>query len=82
MDLMSPYLTGMKEVQYCDDFKLVTSTCPVPVILAGGPKDADITSVVRDVVSKGVRGLAFGRNLFQAEDIRTLISDLNSALRG
>ena len=67
---------------YCDDFKYVTSTCPVPVILAGGPKDADIASVVRDVVSKGVKGLAFGRNLFQAEDIKTLISDLNGALRG
>ena len=67
---------------YCRDFEAVTSNCPVPVILAGGPKDADISAVVKEVVSKGVKGLAFGRNLFQSEDIRALIADLNGALRG
>ena len=67
---------------YCKDFDTVTSNCPVPVILAGGPKDADITAVVREVVSKGVKGLAFGRNLFQADDIRSLVKDLDRALRG
>lgn len=66
---------------YCKDFEKVTSNCPVPVILAGGPKDGDITEVVREVVAKGVKGLAFGRNLFQAEDIRALIKDLDKALR-
>lgn len=67
---------------YCKDFEKVTSNCPVPVILAGGPKDADITAVVREVVSKGAKGLAFGRNLFQAEDIKGLVRDLDIALRG
>lgn len=67
---------------YCKDFEKVTSNCPVPVILAGGPKDADITAVVREVVSKGAKGLAFGRNLFQAEDIKGLVRDLDTALRG
>lgn len=67
---------------YCKDFEVVTSNCPVPVILAGGPKDGDITEVVKEVVAKGVKGLAFGRNLFQSEDIRTLVKDLNGALRG
>ena len=67
---------------YCKDFEKVTSNCPVPVILAGGPKDADITAVVREVVSKGAKGLAFGRNLFQAEDIKGLVRDLDAALRG
>ena len=52
------------------------------MILAGGPKDADITAVVREVVSKGAKGLAFGRNLFQAEDIKGLVRDLDAALRG
>lgn len=67
---------------YCKDFEKVTSNCPVPVILAGGPKDADITAVVKEVVSKGAKGLAFGRNLFQSEDIKTLVKDLDKALRG
>ena len=67
---------------YCKDFEKVTCNCPVPVILAGGPKDADITAVVREVVSKGAKGLAFGRNLFQAEDIKGHVRDLDAALRG
>lgn len=66
---------------YCPDFDKVTSNCPVPVILAGGPKDADIVSVVKEVVSKGAVGLAFGRNIFQSKDIRKTIKDLNGALR-
>lgn len=66
---------------YCKDFEKVTSNCHVPVILAGGPKDADITAVVREVVSKGARGLAFGRNLFQADDIKALVKYLDKALR-
>ncbi|MBO4409891.1 MAG: hypothetical protein J5775_03970 [Spirochaetales bacterium] len=66
---------------YCPDFDKVTSNCPVPVILAGGPKDADIVSVVREVVSKGAVGLAFGRNIFQSKDIRKTIKELDGALR-
>lgn len=66
---------------YCKDFEKVTSQCPVPVILAGGPKEADITEVVKEVVSKGAKGLAFGRNLFQSDDIKGLIKDLDRALR-
>ncbi|MBR4427606.1 MAG: hypothetical protein IKS77_07855 [Spirochaetales bacterium] len=66
---------------YCPDFDKVTSNCPVPVILAGGPKDADIVSVVKEVVSKGAVGLAFGRNIFQSKDIRKTIKELNGALR-
>lgn len=66
---------------YCTDFAKVTENCPVPVILAGGPKDADILSVVKEVVSKGAKGLAFGRNLFQSEDIKALVKSLDGALR-
>lgn len=66
---------------YCPDFDKVTSNCPVPVILAGGPKDADIVSVVKEVVSKGAVGLAFGRNIFQSKDIKKTIKELNGALR-
>ncbi len=66
---------------YCPDFEKVTSNCPVPVILAGGPKDADIVSVVKEVVSKGAVGLAFGRNIFQSKDIRKTIGELDGALR-
>lgn len=67
---------------YCTEFDKVTSNCPVPVILAGGPKDSDINSVVREVVSRGAKGLAFGRNIFQSSDVKKTIKELNGALRG
>lgn len=66
---------------YCADFDKVTSNCPVPVILAGGPKDQDIKSVVSEVVSKGCRGLAFGRNIFQSSDPKATIESLDGVLR-
>jgi len=50
---------------YCEDFASVTRGCPVPIVLAGGPKDADIVNVARKVVAAGCKGFAFGRNLFQ-----------------
>lgn len=66
---------------YCTEFDKVTSNCPVPVILAGGPKDTDIKAVVKEVVSKGAVGLAFGRNIFQSEDVKKTIKELDGALR-
>lgn len=66
---------------YCTEFDKVTSNCPVPVILAGGPKEADICSVVKEVVSKGCRGLAFGRNIFQSKKPKETITQLDGALR-
>lgn len=66
---------------YCKDFEKVTSNCPVPVILAGGPKEQKIEDTVREVVAKGAKGLAFGRNIFQCEDPAKMIASLDEALR-
>lgn len=66
---------------YCKDFEKVTKNCPIPVILAGGPKDKDINAVVKEVVSKGAKGLAFGRNIFQSSDVKKTIAELDKALR-
>lgn len=67
---------------YCDDFKAVVDGCPVPVVLAGGPKDKDIRNIARSVVADGAVGFAFGRNVFQSEDPVGLIKDLDRILRG
>jgi class I fructose-bisphosphate aldolase/fructose-bisphosphate aldolase/2-amino-3,7-dideoxy-D-threo-hept-6-ulosonate synthase len=47
---------------YTDKFDAVVANCPVPVILAGGPKEKDIFDVAKAAVNDGVRGFAFGRN--------------------
>lgn len=67
---------------YCTEFDKVTKNCPVPVILAGGPKESDINSIVKEVVAKGAKGLAFGRNIFQSCDVKKTIRELDGALRG
>ena len=43
----------------------------VPVVIAGGPKvdtDRELLEMVRDSLEVGGAGVAFGRNLFQAEN--------------
>ena len=67
---------------YTENFDKVVAFCPVPIILAGGPKDQDIASIAQKAVDAGVRGFAFGRNLFQNPQAGQLIQTLNGILRG
>lgn len=49
----------------------VTRDCPVPLIVAGGPRQASIDAVlsyVDDALRGGVTGVAMGRNIFAADD--------------
>ena len=65
---------------YVEGFDKVTAACPVPVILAGGPKDRDIAQVARQALAEGARGFAFGRNIFQAEDPKAVVNKLGTLL--
>jgi DhnA family fructose-bisphosphate aldolase class Ia len=66
---------------YTPDFGKVVAGCPVPVILAGGPKGEDIQDVARKAVAAGVSGFAFGRNVFQHPEPAVLIAALDAILR-
>jgi len=53
-----------------DTFKEVIRGCPVPVVMAGGPKtetDEEFCQMVYDSVQAGGAGVAAGRNVFQHE---------------
>jgi len=53
-----------------DTFKEVIRGCPVPVVMAGGPKtetDEEFCRMVYDSVQAGGAGVAAGRNVFQHE---------------
>lgn len=65
---------------YVDGFDKVTSCCPVPVILAGGPKDRDIVAVARQALAEGASGFAFGRNIFQAKNPAAVVASLAALL--
>ena len=54
-----------------DTFKEVTDGCPVPVVIAGGPKMStpeEVLQMVHDAVGAGAAGTSIGRNVFQHEN--------------
>jgi class I fructose-bisphosphate aldolase len=51
-----------------ESFREVVLGCPVPVVIAGGPKmssDRDILEMVKGAVEAGGAGVSMGRNIFQ-----------------
>ncbi|MGF7118444.1 2-amino-3,7-dideoxy-D-threo-hept-6-ulosonate synthase [Methanobacterium oryzae] len=56
-----------------DTFSEVVQGCPVPVVIAGGPKvetNEQLLTMVKNAVNVGGAGVAIGRNVFQAESPR------------
>lgn len=55
---------------WCEkDFEKVVQGCPVPVIMAGGPKcetEHEVLAFVHDGMQKGAVGLNLGRNVWQS----------------
>ncbi len=70
---------------WCDDFETVVTGCPVPVIMAGGPKadtEREIFDFVHDGMQRGAIGVNLGRNIWQNQHpvaaikaIRAIIHD-------
>jgi len=62
---------GAKVVKtyWCDEgFQKVVEGCPVPVVMAGGPKcetEKEVLEFVHDGLSKGAVGVNLGRNVWQ-----------------
>lgn len=54
---------------YCEDFEKVTSSCPIPVVIAGGKKvpETDALQLAHDALQGGAVGVDMGRNIFQSE---------------
>ena len=53
---------------WCPDFEKVTAGCPVPIVMAGGPKvetELEAFEFVHDGMQKGAIGVNLGRNIWQ-----------------
>jgi fructose-bisphosphate aldolase/2-amino-3,7-dideoxy-D-threo-hept-6-ulosonate synthase len=62
-----------------DTFKQVIESCPVPVIIAGGPKietTQQILQMVSDSMKAGAAGISIGRNVFQHDDQTLIVRSL------
>lgn len=69
---------------YCDeDFDKVTNGCPVPVVMAGGPKcetELEVFEFVHDGIQKGAIGVNLGRNVWQSPYPGAMMRALNSVV--
>jgi predicted phospho-2-dehydro-3-deoxyheptonate aldolase len=62
-DIIKTNYTGSIE-----SFAEVVDGCPVPVVIAGGPKvnsDIDLLNMIHEAIKAGAGGVAIGRNVFQ-----------------
>ena len=74
-DIVKVVYTGSVE-----SFKQVVDGCPVPVVIAGGPKmesDEDIFRMVEGALAAGAAGLSIGRNAFQHKNPTKMIQALS-----
>ncbi len=60
-----------------ENYDKIIRTCPVPVVMAGGPKSADLYELVQNTIDAGGAGCAIGRNVYgsanPAEAIQKLV---------
>jgi len=66
---------------YCDDFEKVVQSCPVPLVIAGGPKmrsEADVLGIAYNAIQAGAKGVDMGRNVWQSKKPVAMISAIRS----
>jgi len=68
---------------WCEDFEKVTGGCPVPVVMAGGPKcetAREVFEFVHDGLQRGAIGINLGRNVWQSEHPVAVASALRAII--
>ena len=52
-----------------EDFKTITASCPVPIVMAGGKKipELDALTMAYKAIQEGASGVDMGRNIFQSD---------------
>jgi fructose-bisphosphate aldolase/2-amino-3,7-dideoxy-D-threo-hept-6-ulosonate synthase len=64
-------------------FRRVVKGCPVPIVIAGGPKastDSEILAMCAGAMEAGAIGVTFGRNIFQHRDPRRILNALSELI--
>ncbi len=65
-----------------EGFETVTSSCPVPIVMAGGKKipEKDALQMAYNAVNQGAAGVDMGRNIFQSEDPVAMIQAVKAVV--
>ncbi|WP_456457003.1 2-amino-3,7-dideoxy-D-threo-hept-6-ulosonate synthase [Thermovibrio sp.] len=64
-----------------ESFRKVVQGCPIPVVIAGGPKmgnDMEILEMVEGAMRAGGRGVSIGRNAFQHENPEKIVRAISA----
>lgn len=70
---------------YCEDFGKVVKGCPVPLVVAGGPKletEMDAFQLAADAISEGAVGVDMGRNIWQSKHPIAMIKAIRDIVHG
>jgi len=68
---------------WCENFDRVVHGCPVPVVMAGGPKvdtEREVFEFVYDGMQKGAIGVNLGRNIWQHDHPVAMIKALRAII--
>lgn len=66
---------------YCENFEKVVESCPVPLVIAGGPKmknELDVLGIAYNAISAGAKGVDMGRNIWQSNWPKPMVSAIKS----
>jgi 3-hydroxy-5-phosphonooxypentane-2,4-dione thiolase len=66
---------------YCENFSRVVEGCPVPLVVAGGPKldsDEAALKLCHDAIAEGAAGIDMGRNIWQSDHPVAMIRSLRA----
>jgi putative autoinducer-2 (AI-2) aldolase len=70
---------------FCDDFDRVVDACPVPLVVAGGPKldsPERLLQLVESAVAAGAAGVDMGRNIWQDAKPVPMLHAIRSIVHG
>jgi len=70
---------------YCDDFEKVVKACPVPLVVAGGPKlntEMDALNLAYKAMQAGAKGVDMGRNIWQSPNAVGMIRAVRAIVHG
>jgi 3-hydroxy-5-phosphonooxypentane-2,4-dione thiolase len=70
---------------YCENFSKVVEGCPVPLVVAGGPKlenDRAALELAHAAISEGAKGVDMGRNIWQSDHPVAILKALRAIVHG
>jgi putative autoinducer-2 (AI-2) aldolase len=68
---------------YCDGFEKVVEACPVPIVVAGGPKldsDRAVLDLAYSAIEQGAHGIDMGRNVWQSDHPVAMLKALRAVV--